>query len=236
MAVCLALALLAIFNALHPGEPPPTPRPTPPQTLSAMLDRALYWPDGTVRRIDMAWGLERACAAEEVLACLLIAGTVHAAPLAPVDRLCADGESDACVYAIWRRGRLGPSRLTRQRSRAACRKGMQRACVFWARTVSTKHPQRARRVAAQACAEGEPSGCLLRATLESNPAIRAAQLAAACADGDARGCDLLARLSAPDGAYPDPPQQALARWRGCAMGDETACAHTSHAWPLWVAR
>lgn len=236
MAVCLASALLAIFNALLPGEPPRTPRPTPPQTLSTTLDRALYWPDGTVRPIDMARGLERACAAEEALACLLIAGTVHGASLAPIDALCAAGEADACAYSIWRRSRLGRTGLTRRLSRTACRKGMRRACVFWARTVSIEHPQRARRIAGRACADGEPSGCLLRATLEPSPAIRAAQLAVACADGDARGCRLLARLSAPDGAYPDAPQQALAWWRGCALGDEAACPHASRAWPLWVAR
>ena len=236
MAAYLAFATLAIFAALRPGEPPPALRPIPPATLDAALDRALYWPDRTLQPFDLAQRLERACAAEEVLACLLIAGTVQAAPLAPVDALCADGEADACTYALWRRARRGPVSLTRVRARQACQKGARRACVFWAGTLSVDQPARARQIAEQACAGGEPSGCLLRATLEPNPAIRAAQLAAMCADGDARGCRSLARVSAPDGVYPDPPQRALAWWRGCALGDVEACPDARRIWPLWVAR
>ena len=227
---------LAAFHLLHPTEPPPTPQPILPATLSAALDRAVYWPDHTLRPADLARALERACAAEEVLACLLIAGSVRAAPLAPIDALCADGELDACTYAIWRRRQRVPRSVTRARARQACRLGAGRACVFWAAHLAADDPGRGRLTAERACADGELSGCLLRATLEPAPIIQAARLAAICSDGDARGCQLLARLSGPDGAYPDPPQQALAWWRGCALGDQAVCPAARDAWPLWVSR
>lgn len=236
MAACLVFTALVVFTTLHPGDPPPTPGPNPPSTLAATLDRALYWPDRTISARALAEQLERACAAEEILACLLISGSVRDAPLGPIDALCADGEPDACTYALWRRAPRAPSIATRVRSERACRAGARRACVIWARAIARDAPKRARRIAARACADGEPTGCLLRATLEPEPIVRAAQLAAACADGDARGCQMLASLSGPNGAWPDAAQQALAWWRGCALGDQAACPDARRAWPLWSAR
>lgn len=223
--------LALVFATLIPGAPPPVPAPRPPATVAEALDRGLYLPDGTVDRARLGRTLAAGCRGDDPFACLLLAGAVTRAPLAPIDALCDDGDLDACTYAAWRRTRRVPASAARAWWGGACERGALRACGALAALLVGTDPAGARQIAEPACTQGEPSACLARAAAEPTPAIRAAQLAALCADGDARGCAALARLSSPEGAYPDPAQRALAWLRGCGLGDRRACAPARAAWP-----
>jgi hypothetical protein len=228
VSMSLLLALV-----LSPFQPPEVPTFRPPRTLAEVIDRGVVLPDHTLSEEQISLELKRYCQGGEAVACLL-AQRRGDLDLPEIEAHCTDGDVDACVVQAWWVGLQG--RVDEEKLARACTHGGPAACLVGvrARVRRGQSPEFARVYAEDACRVGLAAGCVLRAELELDVRVRAAQLSASCTDGDARGCLRLWVLARGEGLDADAAAHAAAR--GCGLGVARLCEPAIEAWAPGTAR